>query len=118
MTNRTDKFPPGLCRIPEKVRMKRKKLAQPFSKTKKVAGRVYKKWRPAVRPLRPCDSAGQPTENLATGPERVSPHPHNRGPTRRPGLHAASGAPGFHRPIRDNSRRGRVGAVAQLLSTG
>ena len=68
MTNRTDIFPPGSCRIPEKVWMKGKKLEEPFSKTKKVAGRGVQKWRPAVRPLRPCDSAGQPTENLATGP--------------------------------------------------
>jgi hypothetical protein len=42
MTNRIDKFPPGLCRNPEKVRMKRKKLEELFSKTKKVAGRSVK----------------------------------------------------------------------------
>jgi len=42
MANRTDKFPPGLCRIPETVRMKRKKLQEPFSKIKKVAGRSEK----------------------------------------------------------------------------
>jgi hypothetical protein len=39
MTNRIDKFPPGLCRNPDKVWMKRKKLEEPFSKAKKVAGR-------------------------------------------------------------------------------
>jgi hypothetical protein len=38
MTNRTDKFPPGSCRMPENLRMERKKLAEPFSKTKKLAG--------------------------------------------------------------------------------
>jgi len=43
MTNRTDKFPPGSCRIPKTVRMKRKKLAEPeFGKTKKLAGRDVK----------------------------------------------------------------------------
>jgi hypothetical protein len=41
MTNRTDKFPPGLCRNPEKVRMKRKKLGAPFARLKGAgAGRV------------------------------------------------------------------------------
>ena len=42
MTNRIDKFPPGLCRIPEKGWMKRKKLEEPFSKAKKLAGRSVK----------------------------------------------------------------------------
>jgi hypothetical protein len=40
MTNRTDNVPPGFCRIPETVRMKRKKLQEPFSKIKKVAGEI------------------------------------------------------------------------------
>jgi hypothetical protein len=41
MTNRTDKFPPGSCRMPKDMWMKRKKLAEPeFSKTKKLAGRM------------------------------------------------------------------------------
>jgi hypothetical protein len=38
MTNRTDKFPPGSCRMPKTLWMKGKKLAEPFSKTKKLAG--------------------------------------------------------------------------------
>jgi hypothetical protein len=42
MINRTDKFPPGFCRIPEMVRMKRKKLAEPFSKTKRWQGGCIK----------------------------------------------------------------------------
>jgi hypothetical protein len=43
MTNRTDKFPPGSCRISKTLQMKRKKLAErEFSKTKKLAGRDVK----------------------------------------------------------------------------
>jgi hypothetical protein len=53
MTNRTDKFPPGLCRNPEKVRMKRKKLAEPCSKTKKVAARDVQKMATGGSPFAP-----------------------------------------------------------------
>jgi len=60
MTNRTDKFPPGLCRIPEMVRMKRKKLEEPFSTVKNGDRRF------ALCAL--ANSAGQPTENLTTDP--------------------------------------------------
>jgi hypothetical protein len=39
MTNRIDKFPPELCRMPKDLWMKRKKLADPeFSRTKKLTG--------------------------------------------------------------------------------
>jgi hypothetical protein len=50
--------------------------------------------------------------------ETVSVRLRNRGQPRRPGLLGASEAPGLHRLIHDNSRRGRDGAVTQLLSTG
>jgi hypothetical protein len=68
MTNRIDKFPPGLCRIPEKGWMKRKKLEEPFSKAKKLAGRFVKNGDRRFALCALANSAGQPTENLATGP--------------------------------------------------
>jgi hypothetical protein len=43
MTNRTDKVPPGSCRMPKTLWMKRKKLAAPeFSNAKKLPGRDVK----------------------------------------------------------------------------
>ena len=65
MANRTDKFPPGLCRIPETVRMKRKKLQEPFSKIKKVAGRSEKNGdrRFALAPLRFRRSTNRKSSN-------------------------------------------------------
>jgi hypothetical protein len=107
--------------------MKGKKLAQPFSKTKKLAGRDVKEQKNGDRRFALCalaNSAGQPTESLATGPRQISGRKwvslrlRNRGQPRRPGLLGASEAPGLHRLTRDNSRRGRVGVVAQLLLTG
>jgi hypothetical protein len=69
MTNRTDKFPPGSCRMPKTLWMKGKKLAEPFSKTKKLAGRDVKEQKNGDRRFALCalaNSAGQPTESLAT----------------------------------------------------
>src|SRR5207244_9738460 len=67
MTNRTDIFPPGLCGIPEKEWMKRKKLEQPFGKTKRWQGGCIK-MATGGSPFAPLRSAGQPTENLVPGP--------------------------------------------------
>jgi hypothetical protein len=49
--------------------MKGKKLAEPFSKTKKLAGRYVKEQKNGDRRFALCalaNSAGQPTESLAT----------------------------------------------------
>jgi hypothetical protein len=57
--------------MPENLRMKRKKLAEPFSKTKKWAGRDVKEYKMATGGSLLCalaNSAGQPTESLATAP--------------------------------------------------
>jgi hypothetical protein len=53
MTNRTDKFPPGLCRIPEKVWMKRKKLEEPLVRLKKWQGGMCKKMATGGSPFAP-----------------------------------------------------------------
>jgi hypothetical protein len=80
--------------------------------------------RPAVRPLRPREIRRSTNRKSSNWPvmnqwkETVSVRLRNRGQPRRPGLLGASEAPGLHRLIHDNSRRGRDGAVTQLLSTG
>ncbi len=61
MVNRTDRLPPGACRIPESVRMKRKKLRLVFEGVRELAAPALmlafglENRRPAVRPLRPCE---------------------------------------------------------------
>lgn len=57
--------------MPKTLWMKGKKLAEPFSKTKKLAGRDVKEQKNGDRRFALCalaNSAGQPTESLATAP--------------------------------------------------
>src|SRR4029453_3934443 len=67
-----------------------------------------------------ANSAGQPTQRLITGCvwNWISLRLRSRDPVRMLELHGAFAAPGLRRLTRDNIRRGRVGAVIQLLSTG
>lgn len=121
ITNRTDKFPPGPCRIPELGRRKEKnsdllgyqKMSQPSQKMA-TGG-------PPFAPMR--NSAGQPTENVPSdraviprSKKRVNLRLHNRGQPHTRGLPAASGARGFRQPTRDNSPPARDGAVVLRLS--
>ena len=68
MTNRTDKFPPGLCRNPEEARMKRKKLAESLVRLKRWQGGMCKNGDRRFAHCALANSAGQPTENLTTDP--------------------------------------------------
>lgn len=122
ITNRTDKFPPGPCRIPELGRRKEKN-SDPVRVTKKRASPLRKMATggPPFAPMR--NSAGQPTENVPSdraviprSEKRVNLRLRNRGQPHTRGLPAAFGGRGFRQPTRDNSQPARDGAVVLRLS--
>jgi hypothetical protein len=69
MANRTDKFPPGSCRMPEDLRMKRKKLRRLFlSEARKIRGPLHKPMNNEPWPFEKWPTGGSPF-----APSRIPP---------------------------------------------